>query len=251
MRILCRIIKGMPVSAKMNKIKRKLFSPLKKFSVFLFPIFCVFLYLLLIDILRINAGMIYCVHDKIIPLEQTGLLDKKDCIVIPGASIRNGTKPSPMLEDRLLTGLHIYRLSGISKFLMSGDHAIDYYNEVEVMKNYVTEYGVPSKDVFMDHSGFSTYETIFRAQHVFAAKTIIFVSQKYHLYRGLYIAREQGLQAQGVAAPEKPYQGQLKRSIREILARYKDYYLCLFHYKPQNDMQIIPISGNGNITNSK
>ena len=239
---------------KQAQNKRYSFSPRTIFSpAVLIPLCCAAVYLLCLDILRVNAGMLHSVRASIIPAEQTALPETPDCIVIPGASIRSGSEPSPMLEDRLLAGLHVYELSGIPKFLMSGDHALDYYNEVDVMKRYAVERGVPSENIFMDHSGFSTYETMFRAKHIFQAQTIIFVSQRYHLYRGLYIARELGITAHGVEAPFKPYNGEFKRTVREILARYKDYYLCLFRYTPHTDepIETIPISGNGNRTNMK
>lgn len=81
---------------------------------------------------------------------------------------------------------------------MSGDHSSDEYNEVAVMKSYAIKSGVPSSDIFLDHAGFSTYDSLIRARDIFQAKKVIIVTQDYHLYRALYIAQSLGLEASGV-----------------------------------------------------
>ena len=101
----------------------------------------------------------------------------------------------------------------------------------------------------MDHAGFSTYESIYRAKEIFKAKKIIIVTQKYHLYRALYIANKLGLEAYGISADKKEYSGQIKREIREILARNKDIIQTIIKPKPTYLGEPIPVSGNGNITN--
>ena len=131
---------------------------------------------------------------------------------------------------------------------MSGDHGREDYDEVNVMKSYAVENGVPDSDVFMDHAGFSTYDSIYRAKAVFEADSIIIVTQKYHLYRALYIAERLGVNAVGVSADLDDYSGQLKRDLREIAARDKDFFSCLFKPEPKYLGEKIPVSGDGNIT---
>ena len=109
--------------------------------------------------------------------------------------------------------------------------------------------GVPSTNVFMDHAGFSTYESMYRARDVFCAERVIVVSQRYHLYRVVYDARALGLEAWGVAAEDIAYLGQTLRDVREILARNKDYFYCLFRPEPTFLGEAIPISGNGDLSN--
>ena len=99
-----------------------------------------------------------------------------DCIIILGAGIR-GNNPSPMLEDRLLTGATLYKRNISNKIIVSGDHSEEYYDEVNVMKNYLKEQDIPSKDIFMDHAGFSTYDSIYRAKEIFKAKKVVIVTQ--------------------------------------------------------------------------
>lgn len=172
-----------------------------------------------------------------------------DCILVLGAGIRNGS-PSPMLEDRLNTAIELYFSSPSQKIIMSGDHGTKDYDEVNVMKKYAIEKGVPSEDIFMDHAGFSTYESIYRARDIFKAEKIVIVTQKYHLYRALYIANSLGVTAIGINSDPRAYAGQTYREFREILARDKDFMYCIFKPAPTYLGEAIPvINGNGNITN--
>ena len=186
-------------------------------------------------------------HQIIKEKEYTNLSDV-DCIIILGAGIW-GDKPSPMLEDRLQEGINLYQNGVSDKIIMSGDHGKKEYDEVNIMKNYAIEKGIPSNNIFMDHAGFSTYESIYRAKDIFQAKKVVIVTQKYHLYRALYIANQLGLEAYGVGADPRQYVGATYREIREILARDKDFIKCIFKPEPTYLGDTIPVSGNGDVTN--
>lgn len=173
-----------------------------------------------------------------------------DCILILGAGVR-GNSPSQMLEERLLTGIELYNKKLSNKIVVSGDHGRVNYDEVNIMKKYLIEKGIPSEDIFMDHAGFSTYDSIYRIKEIFSAKKIIIVTQKYHLYRSLYISNKLEVESIGVIANKRTYYGQTKREIREILARIKDAIKCIFKPRPKYLGDIIPVNGNGNITNDQ
>lgn len=173
-----------------------------------------------------------------------------DCILVLGCGVY-GTTPSHMLEDRLLRGVELYKNGVSDKLLMSGDHGRTSYDEVNVMKSFATENGVPSEDVFMDHAGFSTYESMYRARDVFKAEKILIVTQEYHLYRAVYDARALGLDAYGTVSMPRTYQGQLYRDIREVLARDKDFFYAIFKPEPKYLGEAIPVQGDGNLTNDK
>lgn len=185
--------------------------------------------------------------DRIITADEAAELENTDCVLILGAGVRDGN-PTPMLRDRLITGISLYKSGAAPKIIMSGDHGREDYDEVNVMKSYAVENGVPDSDVFMDHAGFSTYDSVYRAKAVFEADSIIIVTQKYHLYRALYIAERLGVNAVGVSADLDDYSGQLKRDLREIAARDKDFFSCLFKPEPKYLGEKIPVSGDGNIT---
>lgn len=181
--------------------------------------------------------------------EQAAQLEEIDCILVLGCGVRPTGEPSLMLRDRLDMGLKLYELGAAPKLLMSGDHGSQEYDEVNVMKDYAMTAGVVSEDVFMDHAGFSTYESMYRARDVFCVRRVIIVSQRYHLHRAVYDARALGLDACGVAAEDVAYLGQSARDLREILARNKDALWCLLQPEPTFLGEAIPVSGNGDLSN--
>jgi len=120
---------------------------------------------------------------------------------------------------------------------------------IGIMKQYAIDAGVPSEDIFMDHAGFSTYESVYRAKAIFQAENIVVVTQEYHLYRALYIAQNFGLTAHGVACDNVLYAGQTMRDLREVLARNKDFLTSVFKPEPTYLGEAIPVNGNGDLTN--
>lgn len=208
------------------------------------------LIIIILTILSINFYVKASTQKQIIENNNYSDLNDIDCIIVLGAGIW-GDKPSPMLEDRLLEAIALYEDNVSSKLLMSGDHGRIEHDEVNTMKNFAIERGVHSEDIFMDHAGFSSYESIYRAKEIFGAKKVVIVTQKYHLYRALYIANRLGLEAYGVGSDPREYVGATYREMREILARNKDFVKCIFKTKPTYLGDTISVSGNGDITNDK
>lgn len=186
---------------------------------------------------------------RILSVKEATELDDVDCIIVLGCQVTDDGRPSAMLNERLVRGIELYELGVAPKLLMSGDHGQDDYDEVNTMKKIAVEEGVPSEDVFMDHAGFSTYETVYRAKEIFKAEKVVIVTQEYHLYRALYIADKLGLEAYGVTSDQFVYSGQNRREIREILARNKDFFTSIFKPEPTYLGEAIPVNGNGNCTN--
>lgn len=208
------------------------------------------LIIMILFVLAINFYVKLSTKKQIIENNDYSNLEDIDCIIILGAGIW-GDKPSPMLEDRLLEGISLYENNISTKIIMSGDHGREEYDEVNIMKKFAIEKCVPSEDIFMDHAGFSSYESIYRAKEIFGANKIVIVTQKYHLYRALYIANQLGIEAYGVGADPRQYVGATYRELREILARNKDFVKCIFKPEPTYLGDTIPVSGNGDITNDK
>ena len=207
-----------------------------------------FLFAILLP-LSISIYLCASVKDQIITLDEATKLDA-DAILVLGARVWDNGSPSGVLEDRLDTGISAYQAGVSDRLLMSGDHGQDDYDEVNAMKDYALEQGIPSENIFMDHAGFSTYESVYRARDIFQVKTVLIVTQEYHLYRALYIARALGLDAYGVAADRSVYSGIVGFEAREILARVKDFFYTLIQPLPTYLGDVIPITGDGNVTNS-
>lgn len=216
----------------------------------IFKIFIIVAIICIVLVLSINFYVIGTTNKSMIKDSDYSSLKDIDCILILGAGIWRD-KPSPMLQDRLDVGIELYKKGLASKIIMSGDHGREEYDEVNIMKEYAISKGIPSEDIFMDHAGFSTYESVYRAKEIFGAKNIIIVTQKYHLYRALYIADKLDINAYGINSDPRKYSGQLFRELREILARNKDFVNCIIKPKPTYLGESIPVSGDGNITNDK
>lgn len=212
---------------------------------------------LLAAILSGSAVMIANGHVKsttasqILSPEQAAQLCEVDCILVLGCLVKADGTPSDMLEDRLLQGIALYQNGTSPKLLMSGDHGQIEYDEVNTMKAFAIQAGVPSEDVFMDHAGFSTYESIYRAKEIFGADKIVIVTQEYHLYRALYVAKSLGIEAYGVSADLRTYAGQTKRDVREILARIKDLAYTVFKPEPTYLGDPISLQDSGDVTNDQ
>ena len=199
----------------------------------------------------INAYVKGNVSEQILTPEQAVNLTDVDCILVLGCKVKDNGIPSDMLHDRLRRGVELYDLGVAPKLLMSGDHGRTNYDEVAAMKQFAVTEGVPSSNVFMDHAGFSTYESIVRAKEIFQADKIIIVTQEYHLYRALYLAEQFGIEAYGVSSDYRNYAGQDAMDLREVLARVKDFATSIFQPEPTYLGDAIPISGNGDLTNDK
>ena len=198
--------------------------------------------------LGINIYVRNVVSERILSVEEAADIDA-DCILVLGSGIKLDGTPGKVLTDRLDKGLALYESGASSKLLMSGDHGRVNYDEVNAMKNYAMERGVASEDVFMDHAGFSTYESMYRAAAIFEVEKTVIVTQKYHLYRSIYNALSMGIDAYGVASDLESYRGSISREIRECLAIVKDFFYCIFQPKPTYLGDVIPVSGNGDLTN--
>jgi len=215
-------------------------------------IFSLFLCLCILGITAltvINTAVKLSTEKQILTAADAAKLEGIDCILVLGCGVREDGTPSDMLCDRLTRGVELYEMGAAPKLLMSGDHGRQEYNEVAVMKQFAIDAEIPSDDVFMDHAGFSTYESIYRAKEVFQADKILIVTQKYHLYRAIHIADRLGVEAYGVDADYRSYAGQSVRDLREVLARVKDWAKCIFKPEPTFLGDAIPVSGDGNFTN--
>ena len=223
---------------------------IKKILLFLVGIIFLLLVILGILTLAINVYMINYSKEYIVTEEQ---LEEKtfDCIVVLGASVKSNGTPSSMLEDRLNEAIVLYNMGVSSRLLMSGDHTTDDYDEVNTMKNYAISKNIPSENIYLDHSGYNTYDSMYRLKNTFEINKTVVVTQDYHLYRAIYLAREMGIEAYGVASNPREYQDQFKRDIREILARVKDFFKVKFYPEATVSGDEVSVFRSGNETNEK
>ena len=196
-------------------------------------------------VLTVSSEMVRITSDRIVTAE-TLPSGEYDCILVLGAGLKSdNVTPSDMLYDRVSVATDLYKAAdGKIPLLMSGDHTGD-YNEVAVMKSLAVELGASSEDVFLDHAGYSTFESLFRAKEKFGAKRIIIITQEYHLHRALHIARELGMDAVGVSADLRNYRNQPHYDAREVLARFKDLFVAAKGEYEGSVGDAVNLNGNG------
>lgn len=155
-----------------------------------------------------------------------------DCALVLGARVYASGALSPMLHDRVLTGVELYKNGVVPKLIMSGDYQDKNYDEVGPMKDFALELGVLKQDIEVDPAGFSTYDSVYRAKNVFAVNRVVIVTQKFHIYRAVYIARALGIDAYGTIADRREYQNLWYNYAREWMARVKDFFSVMVKPKP-------------------
>ncbi len=207
--------------------------------------FCLIIAMVVVG-LTINKHVQYIGSKSIVEPDE---VPPADAILILGAYVFPDGTVSTMLRDRLNTGYELYEMGKAPKIIVSGDHGQKSYDEVNAMKKYLMNKKVPSADIFMDHAGFSTYESIYRARDIFEVKKLIIVTQEYHLMRAVFIAKELGLEAYGVAADKRNYRGMPIYTFREVAARNKDFLMVkVLQQKPKYLGEPIPVTGDGRVT---
>ena len=152
------------------------------------------------------------------------LPEKVDAIIVLGAGVREDGTPSDILTDRLSTSLDILNMGVEGKLLLSGDHGKEGYNEVGTMKDYILKNSdIKEKDIFLDHAGFSTYDSIYRAKDIFKVESAIIITNEYHLPRALYLAEKLGIDAYGYTSDKREYYYMDAYKKRERIAQLKDF----------------------------
>lgn len=180
--------------------------------------------------LSINFYVIADSKSKIITIDEAKELADVDYILVLGCGVKSDGTPSHMLRERLKTGAEVLNVVEGAKLLLSGDNSGDHYNEPKVMKKVSLENGVPEDKIIIDDFGFSTSESLVNTSSL-GCKKLIIITQPYHMYRALYIAKSLGMEAYGVTAWLPFYPKQIIWSLREVIARNKDFFLCQFKLK--------------------
>lgn len=166
--------------------------------------------------------------------------------LVLGAQVMPNGAPSSMLSDRITAAAELYKAGRVDKLLLSGDHSRKKYDEVGTMRDILLEQGIPAEDIFTDHAGFDTWDSAQRAKRVFNARSVVVVTQRFHMARALYDARKAGLDATGYAADKRDYGRVMPRlQVREVAARVKTIGDAVTGADPHFLGPTIPITGDG------
>ncbi len=179
------------------------------------------------------------VYDEIddIPQAQAAL--------IPGAAVLSDGTLSPIFRDRVDMAIKLYEAEKVSKILVSGDNSTVSYNEVNPVRIYLIDRGIPDEDIFLDHAGFDTYSSMYRARDVFEVESVIVSTQSFHLPRSIMLARALGLEAYGANADV----GNIlpRNYMRESLAKELAVFELVTRRVPKFLGETIPITGDGRL----
>lgn len=154
-------------------------------------------------------------------------------VIILGASVHANGNLSPILKDRVDTAIKLFKANKVEKFLVSGDHRTDDYNEVAAMVSYLVENGINKSLIISDHAGLDTYDSMYRAGKIFGINDAIVVTQEFHLPRALFIASNLDLNYIGFPADQRAYQTEYRLKQREKLANLKAIWEVLLKKKPR------------------
>ncbi len=168
-----------------------------------------------------------------------------DAVLILGARVYHNKTLSDILKDRTDTALEVYRAGKVKKILVSGDHGQPNYDEVDAVKTYLLAREVPENDIFLDHAGFDTYDSLYRARDIFAAHSLIVTTQNFHLPRAVYIGHTLGLATYGFGADKHHYQQATYAAFREWFARVKAWFNVTFSASPKFLGESIPLTDDG------
>ena len=192
---------------------------------FVFYIIAAILVVLLALVAVVNRAVVWeASRSEIYDCNDEISIDKSyDCILVLGAGVRPDGTPSHMLEDRLRGAVALYEAGVSDVLLLSGDNSGEDYDEVSAMVKYCLEHGVPESAIVRDDIGFSTSESVYNTVRTLGYRDIIVVTQEYHLYRAMYMIKRMGADADGFATDYRAYSMQIKRDVREYVARCKDF----------------------------
>ncbi len=171
-----------------------------------------------------------------------------DCALVLGAGVGEDGTPSWVLSDRLAASLELYRTGRVTRIIVSGDHRTREYDEPNAMRGWLEARGVPASAIFMDHAGFDTYSSVWRARHVFGAERVVIVTQQFHLPRALWVARSLGMAAEGAAADQRRYRGAVWFQAREVVSRTKAFVDVAAGRSPRHRGPRISLDQDGRVT---
>ncbi len=164
-----------------------------------------------------NAYVVYSTRDAVKTKPQD--VEPTRVALVLGARVYKSGRPATPLRERLSIARDLYKSGTVQKIIVSGDHGEEDYDEVNVMRRWLIERGVSSQDIFMDHAGFRTLDSVVRAQEVFGADELVICTHRFHAYRAAFLASMHGISAQVLTADASPDPYRRQNQLREVAAR--------------------------------
>lgn len=206
----------------------------------------------LVSLVAMHQYVVWSIGDRVFTVAQA---PTRAVILVLGASVRPDGQPSHMLSERLRATASLYFAGKAPKVIVSGDHGAKEYDEVKIMARFLEDAGVPARDIFLDHAGFRTLDSMYRAKSVFGVDSMLVVSNPFHVPRAVFLGRSQGIDVVGVAAEyQRSYSTKtmLRHRGREVLARILAFCDVFFlGTQPKTAGPSIDLAGDGRTTRGR
>ncbi len=147
-----------------------------------------------------------------------------DIAVILGNKVNKDGSLSERLTQRLQTGLALYQSGRVNKIIVSGGLGKEGFYEGDKMRFFLLKNNVPESDIITDNHGDNTLLTVkntLKLQTELGFKSIIVVSQYYHVSRTKMLFKKNGFMAVSSASPYYFELRDLYSLFREFIAYYR------------------------------
>lgn len=145
-----------------------------------------------------------------------------DVAVVLGTSKRvRGGYLNLHFANRMRAAAELYHAGKVRHILVSGANPSRYYDEPTDMLESLVELGVPAEAITRDYAGLRTLDTVVRARKIFGLERYIVVTDAFHTYRTVFLARHTGADCDAYAAPDVDLSLSYKTHARERLANVK------------------------------
>jgi SanA protein len=187
----------------------------------------------LLAMLAINAWITSTTRNLIFDdLDRIGVYDVG--LVLGTSPYTRDGHPNLLFEHRMQAGAALYAAGKVRHLLVSGANPSAHYNEPRKMYQALRALGVPDRAITLDYAGFRTLDSIVRARRIFGLTNFVIISQRYHDYRALFLARHYGIDAVAYVRPTEDHRQPLRAEAREYLARVKAVLdAFVLHTKPR------------------
>jgi SanA protein len=173
-------------------------------------------------------------------------LPHAQAVMILWASVRSDGTLSRIAQDRADMAIEVWKSGKADSILVSADNSTTHYDETRTIRKYLVAHGVATWVIFQDFAWFDTYDSMYRARHIFQVQSLIISTQKFHQPRAVYLARSLGIDAVGIVADSYVYRDDLRNNLREMFARVKALLDIKFQASPKFGGEVIPITWPSN-----
>jgi SanA protein len=120
--------------------------------------------------------------------------------LVLGAGLKKDGEPTDILSDRVLSAISLIKTGKVKKLIMSGSSNAYGYGEARAMEKLALSTGIKPDKLEIDQNGISTFDSLKNYKNHFGPDDLIIITQQFHLYRSLWLAKLMRLNGYGFAA---------------------------------------------------